>query len=503
MARAGVRRWRAVVAASVTVGLAGLAGCGAPMLTRDGQLVFQPKGAHGASVITANGVEFLDRAEVPQAVVRRSPDEPWRPATGFLMPSDGVWRKSSTPVPVQGRGLAVVLRSSDLLIPSWGGEILLRLDALAPVSAFPHAASSVRTAARLAVIVDGDGADTLALADAVLENLGGADRVGVIDATSARPLLPLVPASHRTLLHGAVERLLAQGPRARSKEASARDLAGALALARGWVSVDASPDASPNAHAAEGEATRLVLVLTDGGGVLRGGARLQREIEQLSAAGVRVAAVATDWLEAAALIPLGADPRSTGSLAERKDVIDRTVPAPGEIVLDDVTLSLSSVPAPARVIEISGGQSSLGLYADHLSLGELYAGEARTEVARVVLPPWVPGEPLELTLTAKYRDVASGLDLEAAATLRCRYSADVEEIANARHGDVIAYASGLAMVRRLHRAFLGGRVERLGGIRQLVGLQARSLAVMARDRSDPAAAAQAEILTTLLGVIED
>ena len=503
MKRGPSRGGRSIAAAVATVGLAGLmgvVGCSAPVLTRDGQLVFQPKGARGASVITANGVEFLDRAEVPQPFVRRGAEEAWRPATGFLMPSDGVWRKSSVPVPVQGPGLAVVLRSSDLLVPSWGGEILLRLDAIAPVAAFPKAASSARPPVRLAVILDGDGADTLALADAVLENLGGSDRVGIIDATLARAVLPLVPASHRTLLHGAVERLLAQGPRSRSHDAVTRDLAGALALARGWVSVE-PPAPAPATGAAEG--TRHVLVLTDGSGVLRGGARLQQETEQLAAAGVHLTAVATDWLEAAALTPLSAPAHAAGSLAERKDVIDHAVPPPGEVVLDDVRLSLSSVPAPARMIEVSGGQTALGLYADQLTLGELYAGEARTEVARVVLPPWVPGEPLTLTVTARYRDVASGHDLEASATLRCRYSADVEEIANARHGDVIAYASGLAMVRRLHRAFLGGRVERVGGIRQLVSLQARSLGRMARDRADPAAGAQAEILQTLLGVIED
>ncbi len=471
-----------------------VAGCSAPVLTRDGQLVFQPKGARGASVITANGVEFLDRTEVPQPVVRRSPDEPWRPATGFLMPSDGVWRKSSTPVPVQGPGLAVVLRSSDVLIPSWGGEILVRLDAIAPVAAFPRAASSVRPPERIAVILDGDGAEAMVLADVLLENLGGADRIGVIDATQARPVLPLLPASNRTLLHGAMERLLAQTPQARSREPASRDLPGALALARGWVTAGPGHDA---------EVTRHVVVLSDGTGVPRGGPRLQQEVDQLGAAGVRVTAIATDWLEVNGLSPLGADAHSGVSLADRKEALDHAVPPPGEIVLDDVTLSLSSVPAPARMIEVSGGQSALGLYADQLSLGELYAGEARTEVARVVLPPWVPGEPLELTLTARYRDVASGKDQKAEATLRCRYSADVEEIANARHGDVIAYASGLAMVRRLHRAFLGGRVDKLGGIRKLVALQASSLAALARDRGDPAVATQSEVLTSLLGVIED
>src|SRR5262249_41022537 len=157
----------------------------------------------------------------------------------------------STPVAVQGHGLAVVLRSSDLLIPSWGGEILLRMDAIAPVAAFPKAASSVRLPARIAIVVDGAGPDTLALAAEALDALGGADRARIIDAGAARPVLPLLPGSHHTLLHAAVERLLAQaGDHNRSK----RDLGGALRLARGWVT------AGPGG---ESEVLRRVLVLTD------------------------------------------------------------------------------------------------------------------------------------------------------------------------------------------------------------------------------------------------
>src|ERR1700691_1520778 len=114
---AGLRSRPTAAALAAVAVLALGAGCERPLLSRDGQLVFQQKGAHGASVITANGVEFLDRAELPQPVVRRSTDEPWRPATGFLLPSDGVWRKTAVPVAVEGRGLAVVLRSSDVLIP--------------------------------------------------------------------------------------------------------------------------------------------------------------------------------------------------------------------------------------------------------------------------------------------------------------------------------------------------------------------------------------------------
>jgi hypothetical protein len=406
-----------------------------------------------------------------------------------------VLRKTSTPVAAQGPGLAVVLRSSDEIVPSWGGEILLRLDAIAPEAAFPHAAGSARPPEMVVVIVDGAGSDTLELLDDALENLGGADRIGIVDATSARRVLPLLPGSHRSLLRAAVERLLAQHDHARSHDLYARDVAGALATARGWLSLHA-----PNEPAGT---TRHVLILTDGRGVSRGGAQLEAAARELAASGVVVTALGSQPLDPTMLGPLHGDPRAVGPIGERKDLLVQVLPPPGEIVLDDVSLSLSSVPAPARVIETSGGESALGLFADHLWLGQLYVGEARTEVVRLALPQWVPGEPLELTVTAKYRDVASGKPQTAEATIRCRYSANVEEIANTRHGDVIAYASALAMVRRLHRAFLGSEVDRLGGLHQIVDLQARSLGDLARRRSDPALAAQAEMLSTLLGVIED
>jgi len=40
-------------------------GCSRPFLARDGTLVFQEKGAHGASVLTANGLEFAYLEEGP------------------------------------------------------------------------------------------------------------------------------------------------------------------------------------------------------------------------------------------------------------------------------------------------------------------------------------------------------------------------------------------------------------------------------------------------------
>jgi hypothetical protein len=466
-------------------------------------------------VLTANGVEYLDRAEVPSPVIRRSANEPWQPATGFLLPEGGVWRETSRPIAVSGHGLAVVLRTSDALVPSWGGEILVRLDALVPAAAFPVAAT--RPPRVLAVVVDGRGPNAAPLVEVALENLGGKDRAMIVDASPARAVLPLVPGSHRTLLGAAVERIAASGGGEREGEGkpeggrkgerdggkgrrgnatAARDLAGALALARGYVTA--------RAQRAEPGTVRQVLVVTDGLGVAGGGARLDREVRALAAQGILLTAIgAPDRLGAGALAPLGKDVHAGGEFADREDAVAVAVPPPGDVVLDDVELTLSSAPAPLRVIEVSGGSSALGLEVDRILLGELYAGEARTEVARIAVPVWVPGEPLDIEVTATYRDVASGERLAARQAIRCRYSNDVERIANARHGDVIAYASALAMVRRLHRAFLGSQVDRVGGLRPMVAWQARSLSALAKVQRDPALAAQAEILSTLLGSIEE
>jgi len=58
----------AVGAMSALAG-ASVCACSRPFLARDGTLIFPEKGAHGASVVTANGIEFHDVADVPDRVV--------------------------------------------------------------------------------------------------------------------------------------------------------------------------------------------------------------------------------------------------------------------------------------------------------------------------------------------------------------------------------------------------------------------------------------------------
>src|SRR5262249_2466653 len=107
-----------------------MSSCAAPTLTQEGQLVFTENPQHGATVLTANGVEFVDRATLPKPVRKKSAFEPWRPPIGFLLPADGVLRETSRPIAIEGRGLVVVLRASDAIVPAWGGELLLRIDAI-------------------------------------------------------------------------------------------------------------------------------------------------------------------------------------------------------------------------------------------------------------------------------------------------------------------------------------------------------------------------------------
>lgn len=481
MATTGVRAsvgW-AVAAAFVC------AACAPPALTRDGQLVFTPTGGRaGAAVLTANGVELLRDDIEPVATRRRSVDEPWTPPTGFLLPADGILRDKSTPVAVSGPGLLVTVRTSDSWIPSWGGEILLRFDALAPVEAFPDAAASIRAPRSLLLVIDGDGADVGDLADATLEGLGQRDRVALLDSRRDKPVMPVVPGADKSLVAAAVRRL------AFRSSAPPRNVARTL---------EAAAHLAATAHLR----APLVVVLSDGIAASKRAA-VADAASSLRGAGATLVAAATDpAVPLDALAPLGPSPHAVGSFDDRADLVAAVVPPPGAAVLRDLRLEIASVPAPAHVLEMSRGAAALTLDSDHIEIGDLFAGEARTEVARISLPPWVADEPAALVVRAVYRDAATDEPLTAEATVPARYSSDLRRIASSRHGDVIAYASALAMVRRLHRAFAGSAVDKVGGLRALVAQQATSMEVLARSTHDRALGDQAEVLRSLLGAMPD
>jgi hypothetical protein len=429
--------------------------CGRPMLARDGTLIFPEKGAHGATVVTANGLEFRDVTEVPERVVVRDPYEPWRAPVGFLVPASGRFTRTSSPTLVTTPGLAIVLRPSDTRVPSWGGEMLVRIDTLAPAA--PGAA---RWGEDVAIVLDGRGRDARVLADVALARLGGRDRVVVVDSGDGRVVVPTMPASNRSLVLAAIERRLASPPEAPP---------------------DPSRAVSVALAALSGGTLRRVLVLSDAGAAVR-----EDATRGLGDAFVPLEVVATTEESGGAV------------LDDRMRELEKFLPSTGAAALDDVVLTFEGTPAPSHVLEASGGDARWQLEGGELALGDMRAGDERVEVVRVSVPAWTPGEAFTLKVTARFGDVALGSERrEMSAELPCAYDDDIERLAGSRHGDVIAYASALATLSRLDAAFVGGDGPR-PDLRPVARMHARSLALLARDMGDRAAAEQAAMLEALL-----
>jgi hypothetical protein len=449
----------AVGAMSALAG-ASVCACSRPFLARDGTLIFPEKGAHGASVVTANGIEFHDVADVPDRVVVRDPYEPWRAPLGFLVPANGRFTKTSVPTLVATRGLAVSLRPSDTRVPAWGGEMLVRVDILAPA-----AEGTARWGEDVAIVLDGRSDDLRALAQAAVDQLGGRDRVEVVDARAgggASVVVPVMPASHRSLVMAAIERTLASPPEHEV------DPPRALRMALEGLS----------------QATRRrVLVLSDD-------------------AGGRGAIGGMQWTGSLAddVVPFQVIAADAGNLEARVLAVKDFVPPSGATEFGNLVLAFDGTPAPAHVIEASGGDKRWQLEGGELALGDVRAGEERAEVIRVTVPAWTAGEPFTLHVTARFDDVEhGGAARTMGADLRCTYDDDVERLAGSRHGDVIAYASALATLSRLDAAFVGG--SSAAGLRSVAQMHARSLALLARDMHDPAAAEQAALLDALLAAV--
>ncbi len=467
---------RAVAAVACLAILSSVAGCEAPFLGKDGTVYFPEKGLRGASVLTANGLEFHDRDDIPPRLVHRTVDEPWRAPVGFILPRTGRFTETSKPTVVATTGLAFALRPSDSRVPSWGGEVLVRIDVIAPA-----AAGTARQGERVAIVLDGGGIDSLVLAGAALDQLGAYDHIAVVDTTDDKLVVPPIPANHRSLAEAAIERRLRGFSRKRG------DLGNALRIARNLVG------AAPGSR---------VLILTDGASAPTIAA--EAEAQAFARAGAVVSAVATKpGLNAALLAPLvsgGGVAHADDDLASRRAAVRVAVPAAGMTVFKDVVLTFAGNPAPSHVLETSGGGVRWRLDSGELLLGDVIAGEARTEVVRVTVPAYQPGQKFTFEVTAHAHDVGTGGERTFTAEIPCVYDDDIERIAESRFGDVIAYASALATLKRLDAAFVGDDVDRAGGIAMIARLHAQSMQALARDTQDRAITEQAEVLTALLAV---
>ena len=442
---------------------AGVAGCDRPFLAKDGTVSFQEKSGsgHGASVLTANGIEYRDNADVPTPALRRSADEPWRAPIGFILPKNGRFTETSRPTVLATTGLAIVLRPSDTRVPSWGGEVLVRVDIIAPA-----AEGTARWGENVAIVLDGDGPDVADLADAALAQLAGRDRIIIIDSIGARSIIPMMPASHRSMAIAALKNHMRA--RARRSTTRPRDMAAALRAAGAAI-------VSP-------EVTQRILVLTES----PMSPADTTEYSRLTQHGVQVGAIKTR----------GED------LDERLEAVRTQIPQAGLTTFRNVRLTFEGTPAPSHVLEASGGEARWALDAGELVLGNVRAGEARTEVVRVTIPPWVPGEKFNFTVTAHVDDLTWGGPREFAAQVPCIYDDDIERIAKSRHGDVIAYSSAMATLRRLDAAFIGDDIGKTGGLRRLAEAHATSMKLLARDTKDFAIQEQADLLVALLAATQ-
>jgi hypothetical protein len=206
------------------------------------------------------------------------------------------------------------------------------------------------------------------------------------------------------------------------------------------------------------------------------------EVARLTQRGVQVGAIRTR----------GED------LDERLEAVRTQIPQAGMTKFRDVRLTFEGTPAPSHVIEASGGEARWALDAGDLVLGNVRSGESRTEMLRVTIPAWVPGEEFKFTVSAHVDDLDYGGPRDFAAVVPCIYDDDIERIARSRHGDVIAYASAMATLRRLDAAFVGDDVGKSGGLRRIAELHASSMKLLARDTKDFAIQEQADLLVALL-----
>ncbi|HLK45644.1 MAG TPA: hypothetical protein VKT18_06625, partial [Acidimicrobiales bacterium] len=350
----------------------------------------------------------------------------------------------------------------------------------------PAAPGESRPEEHVAIVIDGEGPEAVAMVEAALAQLGGHDHVAVVDVRGARIVVPTMPASHRSLVAAAVAR------RVESRGEPADFVA---AIARATSSLGS-------------EGPRLLIFATDGAAGKDVGPAARAALAALSSSGIASVVVATsakadfealNALSGEASAILVAD----DATAARAKALRAAIPPPGALTFTDVVLTFEGTPAPSHVLEASGGDVRWRLESGELSLGDVYAGEMRTEIVRVTIPPWVPGEKFAFNVTARFGEPRLGEGRRSfSAKLPCVYDDDIERIANSRHGDVISYASALATMRRLDAAFVGLGVDGPAGLRHMAEMHARSMSLLARDMHDPQIMEQAEILTALLAATE-
>ena len=332
----------------------------------DGTLVFQQKGAHGASVVTANGLEFHDRADVPQRVVVRDPYEPWRAPIGFLVPANGRFTRTSAPTVVattrpRRRRCARATRASRR------GAARCSCGSTSIAPAAPGAA---RWGEDVAIVLDGRGETTWRLA-----------RGGAGAARGARP--------RRRGGRGRRARRRARDARVASIPGDGGDRARArIAAARRTRPIARRPSPRRCGALSRGDVRRVLVLSEDG---------------EASRARRRSAGSATT------LGPRGGRRRRAAATPDARVHAVRASCPPRATRPSATSCSRSRArPRPSHVLEASGGDARWELEGGELALGDVRAGDERAEVVRVTMPAWTPGEAFTLHVTARFATSTRG-----------------------------------------------------------------------------------------------
>jgi hypothetical protein len=465
--------------AVIATTLGALGGCNtlSARFTREGMLAIGPRNAAVAGQAGTEGPH--DDANPPERHVSRSAFDTWRPPPLGVLPPGMVLHNTSVPVQLVAGNVALTLRSSDRLVPAWGGDVYVRVDLLG------GGAAEQVPPRDLVVLVDTREASAVArarrIAASLFETLHGTDRGALIATTGwGQVLVPLMPAAAGPLL---IERARALEVR------GGEDLASAVGRA------------VPMLAGHEAGRIRRLVVLSGSGEFISGEARQWIEVALRLGAEVRLAPLlpaASRRFEALSAVTdaIALPVLPTDDAHEREAIEELSALPPARLVAEDMTLVVESLPGPLHLIEVSGATPIWTPSGGEVPLGEVRAGEARTVVLRGRVPAWRPGAEYELALRVRYRD--DGGAHEVGRIFHARYSGSPSEQAGSRAGDVLQYVSLLNTMSRFQAALARHDMATLLSVREPAALQARSLQYYAREHHDPIMLAQAELMLDLL-----
>jgi hypothetical protein len=396
-----------------------------------------------------------------------------------ILPPESVLRNPAPPMVLHAGPVALTMRSSDRLLPAWGGDVYFRLDV-------DSGTRTERPQPRdLVVVMDTRDRGSLArqrrFATSVFSTMRSGDHGALIStAEGSEVLVPLLPFAGLPLLLQRTDG---------ATDVNNPDLGTALERAVGILSGENS-----------GRARRLI-VLSSSAAILDHDTR--EWLSRAAAMGIHVDLVPLA-VGAAVRFEQIAAATHANALAEVRDAIEEETNAIATVaampslqtLADRVVVSLESVPGPVHLLEVYGANAVWTPSGGEVPIGTVFAGDARTLVLRSIVPPWRDGGDFELHVRVTYHD-GSG-DHEVRQSMHATYSGVPSIQSYSRSGDILQYASLLTTLAHVQYAIAHGDSERFGALRDPAMTQAQALLLYARSHNDEIMAEQATLLRQLI-----